>query len=1172
MFGRIASSLAPISQPARSNAQTLVLPQRLRPAKLLTVAVLGVVMQLLHTVATAQSFTATITGTVTDSSGAAMPHVAVEVRNAGTNELRTVKADDNGRFAMPQLLPGTYSLAVTVSGFKKYVENNITLNGNQTAEHDAKLEVGSDEQSVQVTASDVAIDTETASRVVTISGKEVEDLPTSYRNPLYLVHSTAGVVAVRTGLSAYTTDQNQNRFSLNGGRDESAAILVDGASIVAPDLGGAIASPTQDATQEVQVQRTAYDAQFTHTDGGVVSMITRSGTNQIHGSAFDYLRNNHLDANSWDNNHVALARPLFQRNQFGGSFSGPVIKNKLFIFGSYEGLRQGQPQTYVTTVPTALERTGDFSQSVNSDGSPQIIYNPFTTVTSSDSSTGYTRTAFAGNKIPMTLLDPVGLAAVALLPLPNTAGTTGGGNNFAATAKVVSNYDKFDIRGDYVVNTKDSLFARVTKAWQLNSAALYFHNAGDNQQGENDYRYEVIFGNTWLPSSTWVVNTLVSYGRWTEVDTTPSLGHPGTEIGLPVDTVNQFQNTALPQFNIENFAQIGFSQYSFSPHETEGLQLNVSKELHGHSLKFGFSGEIQRLYASTTTSANFNFNSGATSGGDAQTDSTTSGNSIASLLLGVGSGGDSPYLSKLDLQQLNWGAYLQDSWHVSNRLTISAGLRYDLQMPRTERFNRLNNFSETATSPLAATTGLPLTGGLVFASSGNRGLWKANYKNFDPRVSVVYKANDKFVFRAGYGIFNPPTYGYSGDAQSSSDGFSSDTIWNATNNNSGFIPQDLVSNPFPNGFVQPLGAAQGLLTQAGEQVDAALARHPNPYVQVYSLDFQLQLSRNGVFEMGYAGTQGRQLIHGSFTNFDQLPSQYLSLGSQLNTLVANPFAGVFSTGPLSGPTLPYWRTLVKYPQFSSVNVLADTTGSSSTFNALTAKYDQRLATGLNAVITYQWSKAIDNTSETNGWEVNDAIRDTFHPQLDRSISAHDIPQAFVGTVLWQLPFGHGKAFGSHMGAVADALIGGWQLSTIARFASGLPLHFTANNALGQYNYEVTRPNIVSNHAIVSSHRTIDAWFNTAAFSTLGTAGIGNVPRYTGNLRRAPTRDADMALEKTFPVFRETTLQFRAEAYNISNTPQYGAPDTNFGDSNFGQISSTTSVGPRTIQLGARFQF
>jgi len=1128
----------------------------------------------------AQTFAAAITGTVTDQAGAAVPGAKVEIRNLGTSETRVLSSDAGGQFTANQLAPGQYSLTVTYTGFKTFVTGNITLVGSQRAEYDAKMELGASSTSVEVSASDVSLDTQTANREVTIDAQQVEDLPTSYRNPLYLVHSTAGVVAVRTGLSAYTTDQNQNRFAMNGGRDESSAILVDGASVVAPDLGGAIATPNQDATSEVQVQRTAYDAEFTHTDGGVVSLVTKSGTNNLHGAAFEYFRNDHLDANSWDNNNQGLARPLFQRNQFGGSLGGPILKNKLFLFGAYEGLRQGQPGTAVYTVPTALERVGDFSQSVYADGTPVKIYNPFDVVNGQ-------RQQFPNNIIPTAMLDKVGLAAAALYPLPNVTGQIGGGNNFAATAKVVSNYDKFDIRGDYIINQKNTMFARVTKAWQLNSAAAFFKNPGDSWGGggENDYRYEIITGETWTPSPNWVVNTIVSYGKWTEVDTSPSFGFSATQLGLPASTVALFQaNDAYPEFNPDNYQQIGLNSFADTPHLTEGLQFNISHELQRHSLKFGFLGEIQRLYPATISSPNFNFGSGLTAGPTPVSQGTDSGNSIASLLLGTGYSGDVAYQTKLDLQQLNFGWYVQDTWRATNRLTVTAGIRQDIQNARNERFNRLNNFDPSAVSPLAAATGLPLTGGLVFASPSNRGLWQAQHTNFDPRISFAYKVTDKLVARAGYGIFNSNTYAESGDAQRSSDGFSSDTSWNATVGGAGITPLDLVSNPFPNGLVEPTGNTLGLSTLLGQQVHAGLRRHPTPYTQVYSADFQYQIGSNGVLEAGYSGSQGRQLLLGSFSDLNQLPSNYLSLGENaLNAQVPNPFYGFITSGNLSGPTIPYWQTLVKYPQFTNVQRLADTPGASSSFNAFAVKYDERFSFGLNALITYQWSKAIDDTSENNYWEIGDAIRDVYDLKLDRSISAHDIPQAFVGTIGWDLPFGHGKMFGSNSGPFTNAALGGWKLETIVRLNDGLPLNLAQNN-IG-YNYAVTRPNISSMAALQQGRHSVNKWFNTAAVTDSGTItynadgtvkdifpSIGNAPRYLSNERYAITRDADMALEKSFPVFRESNLQFRAEGYNVSNTPVYGAPDTNRDDSSFGVVTSTKSVGPRTIQLGVRLQF
>lgn len=1123
------------------------------------------VAPLLASIAVAQSSTAAMTGTVLDQSGAAVPNAQIEVRNTATNDIRRLSTDGKGLYTADQLLPGQYQLTVTAAGFKNFVASGIVLNGNQRAEQNATLSLGGTEQTVEVNAVQIAIDTQTANREVTLESKQIENFPTSFRNPLYVVQNTAGVVSVRTGLSASPSDQNQNRFSLNGGRDESSAVLVDGASIVAPDLGGAIASPTMDAVQEVLVQRTAYDAQFTHTDGGVVSLITKSGSNAFHGSAFEFLRNNHLDANTWANNHNSIARPLFQRNQFGGSLGGPVWRNKAFFFGAYDALRQASPTIATVRVPTALERTGDFSQSVY-NGAPVNIYNPFNVVNGQ-------RQQFAGNKIPTNLLNPVGLAAVALYPLPNS--TVSSQYNFARSVKQVSNYDKIDVRGDLVFSANDSAFGRLTKAWQRGSIARFFNNPGDSGQGENDYRQEIILSNTWTPTAKWVLNTVVSYGKWTENDTSASYTGQSTALGLPASTVALFQSKAYPQFNIDRYATLGYSQYAITPHETDNLQINATRELDRHSLKFGFLGEIQRLYPGYVYSPTFAFNAGMTAGPTPVTNSTTTGSSIASLLLGTGASGSVPYRPGLDLQQLNFGWYVQDTWRATNRLTVSAGLRHDIQNARTERFNRLNTFSDAATATLG---NVPVHGGLVFVTSDNRGLWNAQHDNFDPRLSLAYKLNEKMVGRIGYGIFNPNTYAESGDAINSSGGFSSTTSWQSSVGGDGVTPQYLLNNPFPNGLVQPVGTSQGPLTLVGQQIYAGSRRHPTPYVQVYSADFQVQVNDAGTFEFGYAGTQGRQLLYGVFPDLDQLPSGDLGLGqAALNRQVPNPFSGAITTGNLSGSTVPYWRTLIKYPQFLSVLQTADTNGSSSSFNALSVKYNQRFEFGFNVLLTYQWSKAIDDTSENNGWEVNDALRDTFNHKLDRSISAHDIPQSFVGTAGWDLPFGRGRMFGSSMNPVVNGIVGGWHLDTIARFNSGLPIRLTETSALSGYNYTVARPNVVNQAALRSTRRTLNQWFNTAAVtyasnSSTGALSIGNAPRYVGNVRYDITNDTDMALEKSFSLYRESRLQIRAEAYNITNTPEYASPDTNLGDSGFGVITGTGSVGPRQLQFGARIDF
>lgn len=1125
---------------------------------------------LMPALAGAQILTGSVTGVVTDPNGGAVVNSVVEVKNLGNGNLRQARTDDQGRYSVSQLLPGKYQLTVTAAGFKKFVTTEFSLEANQTAEQNAALELGTAAQTVEVSASAAVLDTQTATKNVTLTTSEVNGLPQNIRNPLFFAHATAGVVSIRTGLTPYQTDQNQGRYALNGGRDEAGALLVDGVSISGPDWGGAIATPGQDMVAEVHVVRTAYDAQYGRTDGGVVDIITKGGTESFHGSGFEFVQNDHLNANSFGANRAGIPKNVFQRNQFGGTLGGPIWRSKkLFFLGGYDGLRQAVPQGTLTTVPTLLQRQGDFSQTFNPDGSLAVIYNPFST-TPNANGTGYTRTPFPGNRIPAEMIDPVGSKAVELYPEPNFPGLpiTNAGN-FTKASKLVSTFNKMDIRADWVKSEKFSIFGRLTKGWQTDSVPIFFGKGADSTTGESDPRNQVVLSATWVPSPTWVINFLGGWGRWHELDTTSSSGHPGTEIGLPAATVAQFATDTLPQFNVSDYAQLAYAEFAAAVRENRIFQVNATKELSSHSLRFGVNFDIGLINSADQTSAIFNFDRGLTSGPDASTNSSTSGNSIASLLLGTGSGGDAPYSAQLALAQKNFAWYVQDTWRVSRRLTVTAGIRHEIQGARTERYNRLNYFATKAASPLAAATGLNLTGGLVFDGSDKRGLWDTDYLNFAPRISVAYKITDKLVFRSGFGIFNPAAVAVS---VGTSDGYSTDTSWVSTVGGGGLIPANLISNPFPQGLNQPAGSSLGLLTGVGQTVNAFQRYHPTPYVQSFSADFQYQVMRNGTLEVGYSGTQGRKQLMGMTTNINQLDPQYLSMGDALNDQVPNPFFNVISNGPLSGPAIPRWRLLVPYPQFDRVLLSGDTPAASSSFNALLVKYNQRLTGGLSAIVTYQWSRAIDDASETQAWEIRDALRDVYHRNLDRSISAHDVPQDFTATSLWEIPVGRNKKFGKSMNRIADAAVGGWQLATIVRIASGLPLQFSAPNSLGVYGFAAARPNISSVGALAVSNPTPERWFNTSVVSSPDNYTIGNAPRWLPNVRTGHTRNADFSLAKSFHILEQLRLQIRAEAFNVTNTPQFSRADTRVSDSGFGTNFGTFNVNPRIIQLGARLDF
>ena len=1137
-------------------------------------AIVGIALLFAALPALAQVFTGTITGTVSDPGSAPISGAIVRLKNTATSEPKQVMSGSDGLYVFSQILPGSYDVSVEMAGFRKALTTGAVLRVNQTLEVNFAMQLGEVSQTVEVTAGVSLLDTQSANRAVTLDQQTVLDLPVNARNPFALVHVNAGVIAVRTGISQATQDQNHNRFSMNGGRGQAGLTLIDGVPASAVDWGGLIASPGVDSVAEVNIQRNQFDAQFGKSDGSAVNMITRGGGNRFHGTLFEFLRNDKLDANSWGNNRVGLRRIQFQRNQFGGNFSGAIWKSKrLFFFGGYEGLRQGTPGTNVSSVPTALQRSGDFSQTFNAGiggnpPTPSPIYNPFTTRANPEGA-GSIRDPFPANRLPASMLDPVAQKILTIYPQSNTQGAAiTNVLNFAAQGKTVTANERYDMRVDWAKSERWTMFGRFTKATQENVAPVYFGNGADTNFSDVNPRHHFVYGNTFTPSPTLVVNVLLGSGRWRENQNSPSKGLSPTALGFPAALVSQFLTATYPAISLGQYATIGNPRFLNVPRETHNLQLNVTKELGAHSLKFGWLGEVARLNNTDFNTPTFNFNRGLTSGPAAAATSNNAGDGFASFLLGTGAGGSAPIGAATAVTAGYHGLYVQDSWRFNRRLTMHLGLRWELQQARTERYNRLNNFDFNIASPLAQATGLPLKGGLVFATADRRGAWDTDKLNLAPRIGIAYKLTDKLVLRGGYGIFYPQTGG------GTNQGFSTSTTWVSTVGGDGITPNPgaLLSNPFPNGLVQPAGSSLGLLTQAGDSVNAFSRLHPLSYVQNYSFDFQYELAKGMVLEVGYTGSQGRKLLFGTGQQANQLNPSNLGLGSALDQQVANPFFGAIRTGVLAGATVPRQRLLRPYPQFTAVNLSGDTPGASSSFNALVVRYNWQIGAGLNLLTTYQWSKVIDNASEWQGWEVGDTPRDFYNLKADRSISAHDLPQSFVNALVYELPVGKGKKFLNTAGPVANGILGGWQVSSIVRFSSGLPLGFSAPNTLTNYGFQIQRPNVADLKTAALDNPTPDRWFNTAAFTGPGQFEIGNASRWIPNIRFGPTNHADLAILKNFRFLERVKAQFRAELFNMTNTPQFGRANTTFASNDFGRVTGTTNVGPRNVQLGLRIQF
>src|SRR5579884_211210 len=483
----------------------------------------------------AQTFAGVITGQVTDAQGAAVPDATVSLTNTMTQEVRKTTTGPDGRYTFARLLPSSYRLQVTHVGFQEYERSGIQLLASHTLELDVTLVVGSTQQTVTVNAAAPLIDTNDANRSMTLTTSTIQALPLNARNAVALVHTSAGVVSARTGMPGTTPDQNTNRFSLNGSREEDTQVLLDGIPMLGPDWGGLMVSPAVDAVQEMQVVRNTYDAEYGRTGGGVINIITRGGGPQYHGAAFEFLRNSAMDANSFFNNRAGQPVPLYHRSQFGGTLGGPVWKSKkLFGFFSYDGLRAGAPANRLTTVPTALQRSGDFSQTRNSNGSLETIYDPLTTVPDPTRPGHYIRSPFPGNKIPSNRFDPVGVNVMKLFPAPNQPGNpVTGTNTWFGTGVSTNIYNRYEGRVDWAPVEKYSTFVRFTIARENDNPAVMFSPAAETSYYARNPREEVTWGNTFVPSPTFVVNVLAGFARWTESDLSPASGNEETQLGLP---------------------------------------------------------------------------------------------------------------------------------------------------------------------------------------------------------------------------------------------------------------------------------------------------------------------------------------------------------------------------------------------------------------------------------------------------------------------------------------------------------------------------------------------------------------------------------------------------------------------------------------------------------------
>jgi len=1142
------------------------------------------------------SQTAQVTGRVSDPNESVVQGARVTTTNLGTGLKRETVTNDDGYYAIPLLPPGSYQVTVQKDGFKPISRTGLTLQVEQVARLDFTLEIGAASETVQITGATPLLERETSSVGQVVDNKKIVDLPLNQRNPFSLVLLVPGVNG-----SVGNTFISQN-FSINGGRASSNEILLDGVPSAPPHDGANSFTvfPSVDAVNEFRVQTSNYSPEFGLSGGGIINLIYKSGTNQLHGSAYEFLRNSIFDANNFFANRNGIPLASFKRNQFGGTIGGPVVlpeklfgplgydgHDKTFFFFSYEGLRQRAASNLITTVPTAAMRRGDFSQLKNAAGQQIVIYDPVTTRSVSG---GFVRTAFPGNIIPDNRFNSVARNILRYWPLPNRPGDANTGfNNYVASGATPFDIDQWDVKMDQNLSDRQRLAARVSRRHLVSGYPTFFPaeiGIAEDGRAFPETAQNVGFDYTLIASPTYVVNFRYGFARNLWGQTTRSDGFDLTQLGFPGYLRDNSDVLVFPAIAPAGYYRLG-TGYSLGMGRT-GLdvhtwQLANTQVLSRHLLKFGGEARLMRNNVSQYGNiGNFNFGRDFTQGPNPLLATSTAGDGFASFLLGLGGGTHTKNFKLVSTQSLYYGVYLNDDWKVTSRLTFNLGLRYEINDPRTERYDRTNYFDPLAPNPLGEQlknrpgfSDCPacanLKGGLVFVGAGGTGRkqYETDWNNFSPRVGFAYQVTKKTVARGGYGIFySTPSTSAAGTI--GLNGYRSDTPFRGSLD--GVTPNHYLNNPFPDGFLPLTGNSLGLLTFIGQGPSAPLRDTVTPYTQNWNFGIQRELPGSLLLEASYVGSRGVHLVDNG-TNLDQLEPQHLALGAKLLDNVANPFFGLVSTGTLAQPTVQRRFLLRPYPQFNGVTALFFT-GSSSIYHSFQLKAEKRLSQGLSFLLAYTNAKLIDDSSQSNGNYGREGVRqNAYDRRADRSISPNDISQRLVISFVYELPIGRGRKLGNDWNRVADILVGGWQVNGIATLQTGLPLTISASNTCNCFNNGL-RPNISGSAKLSGDvHGRLEQYFNTSVFSQPVTYSFGNTSRTLPDVRGPGTYNWDLSLFKNFRVSEGLNLQFRAEAFNLFNRVQFGLPDQNFANlgRGFGRITSQANS-PRQMQFALKVLF
>jgi hypothetical protein len=1142
--------------------------------------------------ASAQDFRGGITGRILDSSGGRLPGVSVTATNVATNVTSTTTTNGEGDYSILFLNPGTYRISAELSGFKKVVRDNLEVRIGDRLDVPLTMDVGRMEETVSVVAESPLLATTTGSTGQTIGEKTIAMMPLSDGNPFALARLAPGTAYVGDLKFSRPFDNGGTSDIVTGGGTGGNEFTLDGSPNMASGRRVAFVPPAG-AVQEFKVETASFDAGSGHTAGATVNVTLKSGTNALKGQAYTYYRSEKLAETDFFVLKNKAEKPKLGYKRPGFSVGGPVVipglysgQDRTFFFGALEWLYDEFPEPLSQTVPTQAMRNGDFSALL---ARGIVIHDPLTARTVG---TNVVRDPFAGNIIPANRINPIAQKVLSYYPLPNQPGTATGSDNFFHANPRTDDFYSISTRFDHTVTSKQRAMARYTRNDRRESRNAQLGSVnGIVPTGNFLFRKNdgITYNHTYTQSSSSLWDVRAGWQQFREPNVRQHEGvfDPAT-LGFSSSVTSVFSGAQyFPLFNFDTTRDLGDNLAGNTEHSIYSLQPTYTKLVGNHSFRAGYD---MRLYHEFNANLERQAGEYASSRGGAFTRAQDNSavqdfQDIASFLLGYVTGGS----IDRNGQRLNdtWyhGMFVQDDWRVSSRLTLNLGLRYDYEGATTESQNRnvrgfdpnaILSVTSTAEARYAANP-LPqipasqwkARGGVMFASDDTRGFWNTDKNNFQPRLGFAYKWTDRTVIRGGAGLYTVP-FIISGTNQM---GYSQNTPITASQDR-GLTFQSTLSNPYPLGILEPAGNTRGPNTFLGQSLDRfAPLDFNNGQLLRYLVNVQRELPGQWLLEVGYVGSHGYELTTNAELN--AVPAQYLSTSRQrdqatidfLGAQVPNPFAGILPTG-FTGANVARSQLLRPFPQFN--NVPTSESNGSSQYDSAQFRIERRFARGYAIMATYTASRFTEKVFKLNAFDAD----------YEKRLSRNDVPHRVTSSILYELPFGQGRAIGGGASTLVNALIGGWSVNAIGQFQSGRVLDFADRNIY--FNGDLG--SLKANYSGNTDNPVFDIsgfYFHDAAVQTNGVDDpvkqrADTRIRLASNVRYFPSRVPtlrspflklwDISLVKQVPMGGRVRAQFNVEFLNAFNVVVFNDANTDPTNANFGKVTSQNNL-PRDIQLG-----